>query len=325
MSFPHSTEEGSAHLKEIARFTTDSRRLARGNYIAVDCDPDTAALTLSHHLDGNGTPPPFRHDLASGAALNWAASERRDEYGRGAVYVYNNHFDVDGFLAAWTALHPDEALRHQRAILAAASAGDFEEWTGERAVQFAILGEWIDDPKYSAVARRALDLAERSGDEAMYDAVLDELPGLLYHPEKYGELWSSVYEDVRRQIHLFETGEACVREQPGTHLSVIETPRTLRSRAIVAKAKGDRLLQAVSVGGGHLYFFRFRPYLGYRIVSRLTSQTIGAPEFARLLNRAWPTEGERWVARGWWNREVMLTARNGRSRFRGRRQRSQSR
>ena len=298
-------------MKPPAGFTTDWRRMVRGSYIAVDCDPSTAALTLSHHLDGNGTPEPFRHDLASGAALNWAASELRDQYGRGAKHVYNNHFDVDGFLAAWVALNPDEAVHHRDAILAAAASGDFAEWTNDRAVQFAILGEWIDDPKYSAVARRALDLKERSSDEAMYDAVLAELPGLLYHPENMEELWRPLYEDIRRQVHLFETGEAQVREHADAHLSVVETPRVLRPRAVIAKARGDRLLQSVHAGGGHMYFFRYRPYLGYRIVSRPVTQTVSASELARRLNRAWPTEGERWVARGWWDREVMLTAKDG--------------
>src|SRR3990170_1637572 len=71
---PDPTETGGrAGVKPPEGFTTDWRRMVRGSYIAVDCDPATASLTLSHHLDGNGTPPPFRHDLASGAALNWAA------------------------------------------------------------------------------------------------------------------------------------------------------------------------------------------------------------------------------------------------------------
>ena len=294
-------------------FTTDYRRLRRGNYIAVDCDPSSPALTLSHHLDGDETPAPFRDDLASGAALKWAASGLRDEYGRGARYVYNNHFDVDGFLAAWVALNPDEAVKHRDAILAAAASGDFAEWIDDRAVQFAILGEWIDDPKYSPVARRALNLKNGSSDEAMYNAVLEELPGLLYHPEKFEELWRSVYEDLRRQVHLFATGSARVREHPETHLSVVETSRALRPRAVLAKAKGDRLLQVVTAGGGHLYFFRFRPYLGYRIVSRPVTPVAGASALARRLNREWPTEGERWTARGWWERELMLTA-NGEKR-----------
>jgi len=298
-------------VKAPEGFTTDWRRLRRNDYIAVDCDPSSPALTLSHHLDGDATPAPFRHDLASGAALNWAASERRDEFGRGARWVYNNHFDVDGFLAAWVALNPDEAVHHREAILAAAASGDFAEWTDDRAVQFAILGEWIDDPKHSPVARRALGMKDRSSDAAMYDAVLEELPGLLYHPEKMEALWRPIYEDLRRQIHLFETGAAKVREHPDAHLSVVETPRALRPRAALAKSTGDRVLQVVPAGGGYLYTFRYRPYLGYRIVSRPVTPVLGAGELARRLNRAWPTEDERWTARGWWDRELMLVAGNG--------------
>lgn len=310
MSLPDQTPAGGGPVTDRT-FTTDWRRLRRGNYIAVDCDPSNAALTLSHHLDGNGTPPPFRHDLASGAALRWARSELHDAYGRGTTLAYNNHFDVDGFLAAWVALNPDEAVKHERAILAAAASGDFAEWTGDRAVKFAILGSWIDDPKHSPVARRALELRTGASDEALYHAVLEELPGLLYRPEKFEELWRHPYEDLRRQIHLFATGDARVGEHPQTHLSVIETPRAMRPRAVLARAKGDRLLQVVSAGGGHMYFFRFRPYLGYRIVSRPVTAVAGASQLARRLNRRWPTEDERWSVRGWWNRELSLTTNRG--------------
>lgn len=154
-------------------------------------------------------------------------------------------------------------------------------------------------------------MKEKSSDEAMYQAVLGELPGLLYHPETLEELWRPLYEDLRRQIHLFEAGDARVRDHPATHLSVVEAPRVMRPRAVLANAKGDRLLQAVSVGGGHMYFFRYRPYLGYRIVSRPLTPVLDASLLARRLNRAWPTEGERWRARGWWDRELMLVAESG--------------
>lgn len=292
-------------------FTTDGRRLTKGKWVAVDCDYPGAALTLSHHWGGNATPAPLRHDLASGAALLWAASPEREEFLGGARWVYNDHFDVDGFLAAWVALNPDEARGIRQAVLDAAAAGDFDEWTTEPAVKFAILGEWIDDPRFSRVAREGLGLAGKTSSEALYAAVLGELPDLLVHPESLEELWRRPYGELLKQLRLFEKGDARVEERPARKLSVVHTPRVLPQRAIVAKARGDRLLQVVHTGGGFLYVFRHRPMLGYRIVSRPLAPAHDAASLARELNRRWPAEGEKWRARGWWTRELWLSGRRG--------------
>lgn len=292
-------------------FTTDWRRLKARGYVAVDCDPPGAQLTLSHHWSGDGTPEPFRHDLASGAALAWAASPEREGYLGRAEYVYNDHFDVDGFLAAWVALNPDEALGYRDEVLAAAAAGDFDEWTTPRAVQFALLGEWVDDPRTSDLARQALGMPRASSQEALYRVILAELPELLLHPEAHEELWRQPYDDLLAQLRLFDRGVARVEERPSSHLSVIHTPRVLRLRAVVARARGDRLLQAVETRRGYMYVMRYRPILGYRIVSRPLTPVHEAATLAQALNARWPTPGERWRPRGWWTRELMLFAQEG--------------
>ncbi len=294
--------------RALEGFATDWRSLARGKYVAVDSDPSGAALTLSHHFGGNATPPEFRDDLAAGAALKWAASPERDARLNGARVVYNDHFDVDGFLAAWVVLHPDEALGLRREVLAAAAAGDFDEWTGESAVKFAILGEWIDDPKFSRVAREALKVRGKGGEAALYEAVLRELPELLAHPENLEELWRRPFDEVVGQVRLFESGRALTVERPEGHLTMVRAPRLLLSRAVVARSKGDRLLQAAEVDGGFMYQFRYRPYLGYRIVSRATSRAHELDRVAAELNRRWPRGDEAWKARGWWSRELRLYA-----------------
>lgn len=297
-------------------FATDSRALKGGKFVAVDSDPSGAALTLSHHFGGNETPAPFRDDLASGAALKWAADPERERWLKGARHVYNDHFDVDGFLAAWVVLNPDEALTLKDEVLAAAAAGDFDEWTGERAVKFAILGEWVDDPKFSQVAKDALRLRVAGRGDAMYAAVIEELPELLAHPERMEELWRRPYDELTGQLALFSSGRARVFEADRVHLSFVRAPRLLASRAVVARAKGDRLVEAAEVEGGFMYRFRYRPYLGYRIVSRRTTPAHELEELAGHLNAKWPTKGETWRPRGWWDRELRLEApRVGRQRL----------
>ena len=297
-------------------FATDFRAMKGGKFVAVDSDPAGAALTLSHHFGGDETPGPFRDDLASGAALKWAADPERRKWLKGARHVYNDHFDVDGFLAAWVVLNPDEALALKDDVLKAAAAGDFDEWTGERAVKFAILGEWVDDPKFSQVAKDALRMRVAGRGDAMYRAVLEELPELLAHPERMEELWRRPYDELRGQLDLFATGRAQVAERGRVHLSLVRAPRLLSTRAVVARAAGDRLVQAAEFDGGFMYRFRYRPYLGYRIVSRPTTPAHDLAELAERLNAAWPTPGETWRPRGWWDRELRLdVARVGRRRL----------
>jgi hypothetical protein len=300
----------------LDRFATDGRALRGGKYVAVDSDPPGAALTLSHHFGGNATPAPFRDDLAAGAALKWAASPERREWLAGAAVVYNDHFDVDGFLAAWVALNPDEALGLRREVLAAAAAGDFDEWTDDRAVQFAILGEYLEDPAFSALAREAVGSRFGRGGDGLYGAVLRELPELLLHPERMEGIWRKPYDEVAGQVALLESGRARVEERSARHLSMVVAPRLLLSRAVVAATKGDRLLQAAAVDGGFLYQFRYRPHLSYRIVSRPVSAVHEVETVAAELNARWPTQGETWKARGWWQRELRLQApRRGRERM----------
>jgi hypothetical protein len=215
---------------------------------------------------------------------------------------------VDGLLAAWVVLHPDEARTVAPQVLAAAAAGDFDEWPDDRSVKFAIMGEWVDDPAFSPIARQALQVKDAPSGDTLYRAVLDELPELLRHPEILEEIWRRPYGQVAGQVDLVDRGRARVDERPASHLSVVHAPRQLLTRAVVARTRGDRLLQAVHLDGGFLYQFRYRPYLGYRIVSRPTTPLHGMDELARELNSVWPTPGEKWKARGWWNRELRLMA-----------------
>ena len=52
--------------------------------------------------------------------------------------MVNNHFDTDGLLSIWVLLDPERALACRDLLVAAAEAGDFDEWpTLDR-------GLWLD-------------------------------------------------------------------------------------------------------------------------------------------------------------------------------------
>ena len=45
-----------------------------------------------------------------------------------SAVAVNNHFDTDGVLSVWTLLDPERALAQRDLLVAAAEAGDFDEW-----------------------------------------------------------------------------------------------------------------------------------------------------------------------------------------------------
>jgi hypothetical protein len=96
--------------------------------LAIDAAVAGAAATYSHWRGAAPTPDELRADTSTGILLRAARDPGRwlDPY----PVVVNNHADVDGLLAAWAAVHPRRALDQGDLLVAAAEAGDFQEWTG---------------------------------------------------------------------------------------------------------------------------------------------------------------------------------------------------
>ncbi len=109
-----------------------------GDRPAISCDGlvPGASLDLTH-WQGNRTPPRYKADTSTEIALNFAASPEATDLWADAVVV-NNHFDTDGLLAIWVLLDPERAFACRDLLVAAAEAGDFDEWPAlER-------GLWLD-------------------------------------------------------------------------------------------------------------------------------------------------------------------------------------
>ncbi len=95
---------------------------------AISCDGlvPGAGLDLSH-WQGNRTPRRYKADTSTEIALNFIADPEAFTQWAGALAV-NNHFDTDGALSAWVLLEPGRASECRDLLVAAAEAGDFDEW-----------------------------------------------------------------------------------------------------------------------------------------------------------------------------------------------------
>ena len=114
----------SGHARRF-QFVDDSYE---GNSPAISCDGlvPGASLDLTH-WQGNRTPSRYKADTSTEIALNFVRSPEAVEQWADAVVV-NNHFDTDGLLSIWTLLDPEPAIANRELLVAAAEAGDFDEW-----------------------------------------------------------------------------------------------------------------------------------------------------------------------------------------------------
>ncbi len=222
------------------------------------------------HWEGNETPASVKADTSTEIALNLVASPERDELTRGIELVTNNHFDTDGVLSVWTVLAGERALELRGELIAAAEAGDFSEFTGERAVRASIVIQGSDDPMDETGSPLARHLAgETVTDHARaYELVLPEVEKVLTRIDDYEFLWRDVWQRIEGAMESFERGTSKVAEFANAKLSLITlAPEIFSSSGFKPTRHGAPYTAISRYARGELYLIT-RPLnggLGYRM------------------------------------------------------------
>jgi hypothetical protein len=235
--------------------------------IIVDGNECGAGLQLSH-WPGNTTPARFKADLSLDIVLRVLSSANPSSHFLGADLVTNDHYDTDGFLAIWALLHPGESPAHAPVLQAAAAAGDFYEFTAPEAVQFDLIVRAFESPEKSPLARDIAGLPDAQRWQIATEALVSELPGLLYELERYRDLWEEEYRKLLEKISKLESGAVEVREWPVERLSVISSGFSLDHFTRNIAAAGHRILETVRGSQGTTYELYYREFLWYDIISR---------------------------------------------------------
>jgi hypothetical protein len=255
------------------QFVADSYR---GQTRAISCDGIVpgAALDLTH-WQGNRTPRRFKADTSTEIALKFVASPEAAEEWSNAV-VCNNHFDTDGLLSIWALLEPEEAMDCLELLVAAAEAGDFDEWPElER-------GLWLD------AAIRALAAGARD-DEAAYQAAIPQLPGLIRNLDARRDLWGPEWEQLQSAVAALESQKLrtarydslCVlAHAPGQ----LEVPGPLLARQFLPGAR--RYLLAFEHSGDRFDYRYERPR--YAWADTVVRPVLAAPDTAALIEKLGP-------------------------------------
>jgi hypothetical protein len=249
---------------------------------AIGCDGlvPGAALDLTHWR-GNRTPRAYKADTSTEIALKFIdAPESESDAWAGAVVV-NNHFDTDGVLSCWVLLEPEIARPYRDLLIAAAEAGDFDEWPAHDR------GLWLD-ASTRALAGRAADDAEA------YAIAFDQLRGLLATLDDRGDLWGVEWDQLQQARRALDSGLLCIERRGGIGLvrhapGQAEIPGPLLARALLPLAR--RYLLAFEHGDGTRSYRYERPrYAWAETVIRPPCPPPDAPALAQALGTSWTIE-----------------------------------
>src|SRR5262249_6627490 len=202
-------------------------------------------------------------------------------------------------LAVYTVLRPAEALAHRAALVDAARAGDFFELVSDRAVQFHHLVEAFMHSDRSPLARDLGACSKTERNQRCTEAIIAEMPGLLYAPERYRDAWEGSYRRHLAQLALVDSGRVRVHEYPEERLSVIHTPEWLDEYARNHAGLGHRLLQVIERGGERSYVLHYRITIWYDLISRATSVKPRLRDLAARLDHLETDREGRWAITEW--------------------------
>jgi hypothetical protein len=249
---------------------------------AISCDGlvPGAALDLTH-WQGNRTPSQYKADTSTEIALKFVGSPEAVDRWANAVVV-NNHFDTDGLLSIWVLLEPEQAMAHRDLLVAAAEAGDFDEWPAlDR-------GLWLD------AAIRVLG-SGAADDAHAYQTVLPELPELIRSLDERRDLWGREWDDLQAAVTALEVGH--LRADSHGAIGVMihpsgqpEAPGPLLCRCFLPGAR--RYLLAFERGDGRFDYRYERPHYAWAdTVIRPVLPQPNAGALAAALGQQWTDEG----------------------------------
>jgi hypothetical protein len=263
--------------------------------VSVDGAWEAPGLNLSH-WPGHRTPRELAHELSTGAALNFARlpRERREELARGCTAIANNHFDTDGTCALFAVRHPELALRHEKALLEAAAAGDFFELPSEDALRVDLIVSATGDPERSVLGPELAKLDNTERHQRATDFLLEQLPQILAGDfEPYRAAWHGELEQTRAdcaELQRAARDDVAHLDWTTWVARFAHDPFRPGRHALFGTSGADRVLVASPCRGGVAYRFLIGTRSWFDLPGR---ERRPRPELHRLAGRLNTLEGVR--------------------------------
>ncbi len=204
-------------------------------------------LNLSH-LYNHYVPQPYRANTSTASVIKWLESLEYVTEREGKRFVTCNHFDIDGLLSVWAALHPVIALRHKEEIIAAATLGDFRECNtlseaGLKALKLCALINHAERTNF------CLPFGDLDDATIEYEVAARKfnyfLPRFAQWIEKindYQLMWHDEYHQVLADIAHIDEGSVDIQEFPELSLSIVTSKRPLHYYASASRTRGGAVL-----------------------------------------------------------------------------------
>ncbi len=264
-------------------------------FLCVD-GVEEAGLNLSH-WPGNRSPAHLKADTSTEMALKLARDPGRDAWLGGVSIVSNNHFDTDGLLSVYGVLRPEEALRHEKALVRAARTGDFGEFNTPEAFKFDAVVTAFDDDNRSPIAAEIRGRDEHERYQILYDRLLGMMPDLLTDASRYKPLWAEPLQSLMRS--LMRIGDVSrVREIASARLTVIEASEALDQMARFNVARHHRVLTITRSDGGPIYEMAFQIFSWFETVTPARGTRVDLTGIAADLDQMEKDRGGKWTYTG---------------------------
>ncbi len=262
--------------------------------------PYPRGLNLTH-LYSERVPSHLRANTSTETVLKWIALEdsQKVELGGWPSYVTCNHWDIDGFLAVWSAMHPRIAASHRPELIAAAHLGDFREFdpsTGyglwalkicsllnhvERSTFCLPFGDLGDATIEHEVARRK------------FEYFLPRFAQWLEKIDHYRLLWEDEYNQVMTDLRKLTDGTASIEEVPEFDMTILRSREPLHYYAGFNRARGGLVFSVITSKPYFEVEYRYETSVGR--LDREHNERIDLSEFAHFLNGIERSHNVHWV------------------------------
>lgn len=275
----------------------DAHRIASDELIVCDCHYPRGLNLV--HLYSDRVPEQYRSNTSTEAVFKWLIDRSPNKPGSQATVVTCNHWDIDGFLSLWVALHPELALQYQDVLIAAAHLGDFREFDststlGLKALTICALLNAIEAEKFCLPFGDLEDATiEYEISEKKFEYFLPRFEEWLINLDLYADLWRIEYDKVLADLAAIDNGLVQIIEYPEAGISFVHTEKPLHYYALFSRVQGGAVI--TELVKPHYLEFEYRYET---IVGRLDKEPISRKDLSSIATTLTEQEqmpGVRWV------------------------------
>jgi hypothetical protein len=213
-------------------------------------------------------------------------------------YVTSNHFDIDGFIAAWALFNPELALQYEKLLREMALIGDFRELDLDR--EFSDLALklvcWINHEEkrlfYPPFGAKEEEVSEAIFCVEKFNYFLKEFEKVIIDPEKFQLSWEDEYKKVLSDYNIVNGDEAKSVLFNNIDLKIVQLPEPVHYYALFSKSQSFDII--VSMYNKNRYEVEYKYTTWIDTAKRLSYPRLDMRPLAEDLN-SYEKSGHTWI------------------------------